>query len=78
VVGRPQEHDGREPDPSYEGWNGRRLVRKGRVPRNITIRMVEADLDFARKQAEKMGLPYQTYIKSLRQVALAKRARRPG
>jgi hypothetical protein len=31
----------------------RRLVRKGRVSRNITIRMAEADLDLTRKQAEK-------------------------
>jgi hypothetical protein len=28
----------------------RRLVRKGCVSRNITIRMAEADLDLARKQ----------------------------
>jgi predicted DNA binding CopG/RHH family protein len=38
-----------------------RLTSKARASRNITIRM--ADLDLARKQAEEMGLPYQTYIK---------------
>jgi predicted DNA binding CopG/RHH family protein len=38
----------------------RRLVREARTSRNVTIRMAEADLDLARKQAEEKGLPYQT------------------
>jgi hypothetical protein len=48
----------------------------GGVSRNITIRMTEADLDLARRQAEESGLPYQTYIKSLLHEALLKQGRR--
>lgn len=54
----------------------RRLVKEARASRNVTIRMAEADLDLARKQAEEKGLPYQTYIKSVLHEALTKRARR--
>ena len=46
------------------------------VSRNITIRMAEADLDLARKQAEERGLPYQTYIKSVLHESLLRRKRR--
>src|ERR1039458_8461309 len=53
-----------------------RLTNEARASRNVTIRMVEADLDLARKQAEEKGLPYQTYIKSVLHEALVKRARR--
>jgi predicted DNA binding CopG/RHH family protein len=49
---------------------------EARASRNVTIRMVKADLDLARKQAEEKGLPYQTYIKSVLHEALVKRARR--
>src|SRR5436309_1924159 len=31
----------------------------------VSLRIPEADLALARKQAEQKGLPYQTYIKSL-------------
>ncbi len=31
----------------------------------VALRIPEADLALARKQAEQKGLPYQTYIKSL-------------
>jgi hypothetical protein len=31
----------------------------------VALRIPEADLALARKQAERKGLPYQTYIKSL-------------
>jgi len=55
-----------------------RLAREARVSRNVTIRMAEADLDLARKQAEAKGLPYQTYIKSLLHEALVKRQGRAG
>lgn len=48
----------------------------GGVSRNITIRIAEADLDLARRQAEEKGLPYQTYIKSLLHEALTIRERR--
>jgi predicted DNA binding CopG/RHH family protein len=53
-----------------------RLTSEARASRNVTIRMVEADLDLARRQAEKKGLPYQTYIKSVLHEALVKRERR--
>ena len=53
-----------------------RLTSEARASRNVTIRMAEADLDLARKQAEEKGLPYQTYIKSVLHEALAKRERR--
>jgi predicted DNA binding CopG/RHH family protein len=54
----------------------RRLTSEARASRNVTIRMVEADLDLARRQAEEKGLPYQTYIKSVLHEALVKRERR--
>jgi predicted DNA binding CopG/RHH family protein len=47
-----------------------------RASRNVTIRMAEADLTLARKQAEEKGLPYQTYIKSVLHEELLKRERR--
>jgi predicted DNA binding CopG/RHH family protein len=53
-----------------------RLTSEARASRNVTIRMVEADLDLARKQAKEKGLPYQTYIKSVLHEALVKRDRR--
>jgi predicted DNA binding CopG/RHH family protein len=63
-----------------DGWvlrgTARRLAREARVSRNVTIRMAEADLDLARKQAAAKGLPYQTYIKSVLHEALVKRQRR--
>ena len=48
------------------------LTREARTSRNVTIRMAEADLALARKQAAAKGLPYQTYIKSLLHEALMK------
>jgi predicted DNA binding CopG/RHH family protein len=54
----------------------RGLVREASTSRNVTIRMAEADLDLARKQAEEKGLPYQTYIKSVLHEELMKRGRR--
>jgi predicted DNA binding CopG/RHH family protein len=56
--------------------SAQRLAREARASRNVTIRMAEADLDLARKQAEEVGLPYQTYIKSVLHEALVKRQRR--
>ena len=38
--------------------------------RVVTIRLPEEDIALARQQAEKKGLPYQTYIKSLLHEAL--------
>ena len=54
----------------------RRLALAARASRNVTIRMAEADLDLARKQAEEKGLPYQTYIKSVLHEELVKRGLR--
>ncbi|HYL72951.1 MAG TPA: CopG family antitoxin [Bryobacteraceae bacterium] len=53
-----------------------RLVQEARTSRNVTIRLAEADLNLARKQAEEKGLPYQTYIKSVLHEELVKRQRR--
>jgi hypothetical protein len=39
----------------------------------ISMRIPEADLAMARRQAEKKGLPYQTYIKSLLHETLVER-----
>ena len=42
----------------------------------VALRIPEADLVLARKQAEQKGLPYQTYIKSLLHETLAAREKR--
>src|ERR1022692_3406525 len=42
----------------------------------VALRIPEADLALARKQAEQKGLPYQTYIKSLLHETLVKREKR--
>ena len=42
----------------------------------VALRIPQADLDLARKQAEAKGLPYQTYIKSLLHETLVDRERR--
>jgi predicted DNA binding CopG/RHH family protein len=39
----------------------------------VALRIPQADLDMARKQAEGKGLPYQTYIKSLLHETLVER-----
>jgi len=44
--------------------------------RVVSLRVPEADLALARKQAEQKGLPYQTYIKSLLHETLAEREKR--
>ena len=41
--------------------------------RPVTIRLSEADIALAQKQAERMGLGYQTYIKSLLHETLTAR-----
>src|SRR3954468_19583650 len=40
--------------------------------KTVTIRLADADLTLARQQAERKGLPYQTYIKTLLHEALQK------
>ncbi|MGA7412914.1 MAG: hypothetical protein WBW33_20730 [Bryobacteraceae bacterium] len=42
----------------------------------VALRIPEADLALARKQAKQKGLPYQTYIKSLLHETLAEREKR--
>lgn len=42
----------------------------------VALRIPQADLALARKQAEEKGLPYQTYIKSLLHETLAQREKR--
>ena len=42
----------------------------------VALRIPAEDLALARKQAEKKGLPYQTYIKSLLHETLAAREKR--
>jgi predicted DNA binding CopG/RHH family protein len=41
--------------------------------RPVTIRLAEADIQLAQKQAERKGLPYQTYIRSLLHETLVER-----
>ena len=45
--------------------------------RSVTIRLAEKDVETAQTLAEKMGLPYQTYIKTILHQAL-ERERRAG
>jgi predicted DNA binding CopG/RHH family protein len=42
----------------------------------VLLRIPEADLALARRQAEQKGLPYQTYIKSLLHETLTQREKR--
>jgi predicted DNA binding CopG/RHH family protein len=42
----------------------------------VALRIPAADLALARKQAERKGLPYQTYIKSLLHETLTEREER--
>ena len=50
----------RKGPPPFRCGTAQRLTSEARTSRNVTIRMAEPDLDLARKQAEKIGLPYQT------------------
>ncbi|HUI79709.1 MAG TPA: CopG family antitoxin [Bryobacteraceae bacterium] len=47
-----------------------------RESRNITIRIANADIERARKLAEKKGIGYQTYMKMLLREALDREERR--
>ena len=62
-------------DGTVQRGTARRLAAEARASKNITIRIAEADLNLARKQAEGKGLPYQTYIKSVLHEALVKQER---
>ena len=45
-------------------------IARSKASRMISIRLPEGDIDLARRQAAKEGLPYQTFIKSLLHKAL--------
>ena len=50
---------------------------KAKTPAHvISLRVPETDLAMARRQADRKGLPYQTYIKSLLHETLAAREKR--
>jgi len=51
-------------------------LKRALAAKNVTIRLSLADLDRARKQAERRGLRYQTYVKMLLHQALVADARR--
>jgi len=54
-----------------------RIAASKKTPaRVVALRIPQADLALARKQAEEKGLPYQTYIKSLLHETLAEREKR--
>jgi predicted DNA binding CopG/RHH family protein len=52
------------------------LLKRISASRVISIRLPEADLAKARRQAASKGLPYQTYVKSLLHEALEKAEKR--
>lgn len=51
-------------------------LKRALAAKNVTIRLSLADLQRARKQAERRGLRYQTYVKMLLHQALVADARR--
>ena len=51
-------------------------LRERLASRPVTIRLPAADLELARKQAERKGMPYQTYLKSLLHETLTDRETR--
>jgi predicted DNA binding CopG/RHH family protein len=54
-----------------------RIANSRKTPAQVVaLRIPQADLALARKQAEEKGLPYQTYIKSLLHETLAEREKR--
>ena len=50
-------------------------VARSKASKVISIRLPETDLELARLQAAKRGLPYQTYIKSLLHQVLEQQAK---
>ena len=61
-----------------EKLRARIAVSKKEASPVVALRIPEADLALARKQAARKGLPYQTYIKSLLHETLAEREKRKG
>lgn len=52
------------------------ILKRASASRVISIRLPEADLARARRQAAEKGLPYQTYMKSLLHEALKRGEKR--
>ena len=50
-------------------------IARSKASKVISIRLPETDLELARLQAAKRGLPYQTYIKSLLHQVLEQQAK---
>ena len=50
-------------------------VARSKTAKVVSIRLPESDLELARFQAAKKGLPYQTYIKSLLHQALEQQSK---
>ena len=53
----------------------RQRIARSKAAKVVSIRLPEADLELARSQAAKKGLPYQTYIKSLLHQALEQQSK---
>jgi predicted DNA binding CopG/RHH family protein len=51
-------------------------LKRALAAKNVTIRLPLADLERARRQADRRGLRYQTYVKMLLHQALVADARR--
>ncbi len=68
----------RDPHEEADGAKLReRIAASKKAPTPVVaLRIPEADLALARKQAEQKGLPYQTYIKSLLHETLIEREKR--
>lgn len=61
---------------AFEGARAAGQLRR-RGSQAITLRMDLEDLELARKQAATRGLPYQSYVKMLLHMALAREAEQP-
>ena len=61
---------------TQEKLRGRIAASTKRPSPPVALRIPQADLALARKQAEEKGLPYQTYIKSLLHETLVAREKR--
>jgi predicted DNA binding CopG/RHH family protein len=67
----------REPEVLTKEKLRQRIAASKRSPAPaVSLRIPEGDLALARKQAERKGLPYQTYIKSLLHETLTQREKR--
>jgi predicted DNA binding CopG/RHH family protein len=60
------------------GTVARRMAEIKSAAKSTTIRLDEVDLSLARKQADRKGLRYQTYLKMLIHEALGREEARAG